>query len=229
MKSRRPVNSAVRPLQSRMGIGFVLMLWTVLLGCAALPVSIALTIWSSRNWRESRSTTKLLRPIGAALLPFILLAYGGAAFIGYAVWCERVRHVDPGIGDGWAVPVANNYSFWMIDVPERGSLGKEDGSSAAVISDVVELAEMGDRIIGRSAAKGLFILNTRSGELHAFLESEAVQEEISPLPTLESANDFYIHRRWGLLDLVAVTLIGSLGLALVFLGYRFFIRPPLVA
>ncbi|MDX6613543.1 MAG: hypothetical protein QOD75_2729 [Blastocatellia bacterium] len=205
------------------------MIWAVLLGCAAVPVSIALTIRSSRNWRESKSTTKLFRPIGAALLPFIILAYGGAALIGYAVWCERVRHVDPGIGDGWAVPVANNYSFWMIDVPEHGSLGKEDDSSAAVVSEVVELAEVGDRIIGRSTSKGLFILNTRSGELHAFLESDAVKKEISALPTLESANDFYIHRRWELLDLVAVTLIGSLGLALILLGYRFFIRPPLVA
>ena len=76
-----------------------------------------------------------------------------------------------------AVPVANNYSFWMIDIPEHGSLGKEDGSSPAVISDVVELVEVGDRVIGRSTSKGLFILNTRSGELHAFRESEAVQEK----------------------------------------------------
>jgi len=209
-----------------MGIGFVLMIWAVLLCCAAVPVSIALTIWSSRNWRESKSTTKLFRPIGAALLPFILLAYGGAAFIGYAVWCERVRHVDPGIGDGWAVPVANNYSFWMIDVPEHGSLTKDDGTRAPVISDIVELAEVGDRIIGRSTSKGLFILNTRSGELHAFLESDAVQKEISPMPTLQSANAFYIDHRWGPLDLAAVTVIGSLGAMLLFVGYRFFIRPP---
>jgi hypothetical protein len=209
-----------------MGIGFVLMLWALLLGCAAVPVSIVLAIWSSRNGRGSKPIANVLRTIAAALLPFILLAYGGATFIGYAIWCERVRHVDPGIGDGWAVPVANNYSFWMIDVPDHGSLGKADGSSAAVISDVVELAEVGDRVIGRSTSKGLFVLNTRSGELNAFLESEAMPKEVSSLPPLQSANDFYIHRRWGLLDLVAVTLIGSLGAALIFLGYRFFIRPP---
>ena len=202
------------------------MFWALLLGCAAVPVSIVLAIWSSRNWRDSKPIARVVRPMAAALLPFILLAYGGITFIGYAIWCERVRHVDPGIGDGWAVPVANNYSFWMIYIPEHGSLGKEDGSSPAVISDIVELAEVGDRVIGRSTSQGLFILNTRSGELHAFLESEAVQREISPLPTLESANAFYIHRRWGLLDLVAITLIGSLGAALIFLGYRFFVRPP---
>src|SRR5687768_10851616 len=105
-----------------MGIGFVLMIWALLLGCAAVPIAIALTIWSSRNWRESKSTTKLFRPIGAALLPFILLAYGGAAFIGYAVWCVKVRRVDPGIGDAWVVPVGNGYFFGMIDIPEHGSL-----------------------------------------------------------------------------------------------------------
>ncbi len=202
------------------------MLWALLLGCAAVPVSIVLAIRSSRNWRHSGTAARIVRPIGAAVFPFVLLAYGGVAFIGYATWCERVRHVDPGIGDAWAVPVVNNYSFWMIDIPEHGSLGKEDGSSPAAISDVVELAEVGDRVIGRSTSKGLFILNTRSGELRAFLESEAVQKEVSPLPTLQSANDFYIHRRWGLLDLVAVTLIGSLGAALTFFGYRLFIRPP---
>jgi hypothetical protein len=58
------------------------------------------------------------------------------------------------------------------------------------------------------------------------MELEAVQKEISPLPTLQSANTFYLHRRWGFLDLIAVTLIGSLGAALIFLGYRFFIRSP---
>jgi hypothetical protein len=202
------------------------MFWALLLGCAAVPFSIVLAIWSSRNWRGYGTTGKVFRPIAAALLPFVLLAYGGATFIGYAIWCEKVRHVDPGIGDAWVVPVGNDYSFGMIDIPEHGSLFKDDGSGSPEISDIVELAEVGDRIIGRSSSKGLFVFNTRSGELHPFLEFEAVQKEISPVPALQSANTFYIHRRWGILDLVAVIVIGSVGVALTVFGYRFFVRRP---
>jgi hypothetical protein len=209
-----------------MGIGFVLMLWALLLGCAAVPVSIGLAVRSRRNRQHSGTGAKIVRPIGAALFPFVLLAYGGVAFIGYATWCVRVRHVDPGIGDSWVVPVGNNYSFGMIDVPEHGSLLKEGSFGTPVVSDIVELAEASDRIIGRSNSKGLFVLNTRSDQLRSFLELDAFQKEISPLPTLQSANTFYLHRRWGFLDLVAVTVISSFGLALMFFGYRFFIRVP---
>ncbi len=209
-----------------MGIGFVLLIWALLLGCAGVPAAVVLGVWSWRAEHRSRPNRGLVRPIAAALLPFILLLYGGVTFIAYGIWCEKVRHVDAGIGDSWMVPVGNDHFLCMIDIPEHGYLLKGGCSGSPAISDIVELAEVEDRIVGRSSSKGLFVFNTRSGELHPFLESEAVQKEISPLPTLQSANAFYMRRRWGWLDLLAVSIIGSLGAAIMFLWYRLFIRAP---
>jgi hypothetical protein len=93
-----------------MGIGFVLLIWAVLLGCAAVPVAFAIAIWSVRSHKRVGAPVSLLRTGAAAILPFVLLAYGGVAFVGYAAWCELGRQVDPGIGDGWMVPVGNDVS-----------------------------------------------------------------------------------------------------------------------
>jgi hypothetical protein len=209
-----------------MGIGFVLLVWAVVLGCAAVPFSVGLAIWRWRTQRCSRPNTSLLRPIAAALLPFILLTYGGLAFIAYATWCETKRHVDAGIGDSWMVPVANNHFFCMIDVPEHGYLLKGGCSGSPAVSNIVDLAEVGDQIIGRSDLGGPFVLDTRSGEERFFPELEDAQKQIPTPATLQSANSFYINHRWGWLDLLALLIIGSFGAVIMFGWYRLFIRMP---
>src|SRR5437867_3088253 len=107
-----------------MGIGFVLLLWAVFFGCAAIPVAATLAVWSWRNQTRSVANHNYLRPLVASLLPFGLLVYAGTAFIVYAIWCGTARGVDPGLGDLWAVPVGTGYYFCMIDVTESGRLFK---------------------------------------------------------------------------------------------------------
>jgi len=51
-----------------MGIGFVLLVWAFLLGCAGAPVSIVLAVWSWRVQRRSRPSSGFFRPIAAAFL-----------------------------------------------------------------------------------------------------------------------------------------------------------------
>jgi len=46
-----------------MGIGFVLLVWAFLLGCAGAPVSIVLAVWSWRVQRRSRPSRGFFRPI----------------------------------------------------------------------------------------------------------------------------------------------------------------------
>ncbi len=209
-----------------MGIGFVLLLWAVLLGCAGLPVGLALGLWSWRNQRRSPSRAGMLRPIAAAALPFVLLAFGGAAFIAYAIWCEEVRHVDAGIGDSWAVPVGNDHFFCMIDVPDDGYLLKGGCSGTPAVDDVSELTEVGDRIVGNSRSSGPFVLDTRSGALQTFATLEAALGQFSPRPSVQTANSFYVRRRWGWADLAAgvLTVVPAGGILIVW--FRRFIRVP---
>jgi len=209
-----------------MGIGIVLLVWGVLFMCAGAPVSIGLAVWSWRTQRRVKPQAGLGRPIAAALLPCVLFAYGGIAFIGYAVWCEGVRHVDAGIGDSWMVPVGNDHFFCMIDVPEHGYLLKGGCSGSPPISNIVELAEVGSRIIGRSASDGPFVFDTSSSELRLFPDlPEARRTFPSPI-VLESANKFYTHRRWGWNDLLALVILGSLAAVIMALWYRLFVRAP---
>ncbi len=209
-----------------MGIGFVLLIWAVLLGCAALPVGLGLGVWSWRNQRTAPESRGMLRPIAAAALPFVLLVYCGATFIAYAIWCEEVRHVDAGIGDSWAVPVGDDHFFCMIDVPDDGYLLKGGCSGAPAVSGITELAEIGDRIVGNSRSRGPFVLDTRSGAVQTFATLEAALGQFSPRPSVQTAKSFYLRRRWGWADLAAGVLTGVPAAGIVIVWYRRFIRAP---
>jgi hypothetical protein len=69
---------------------------------------VVLGLWSWWNQRRAVGRGGVLKPAAAAALPFLLLGYGGVAFTGYAIWCEAIRDVDPGLGDAWRVPVGND-------------------------------------------------------------------------------------------------------------------------
>ena len=118
--------------------------------------------------------------MAAAALPFLLLGYGGAAFLAYATWCEAVRGVDPGIGDSWQVPVGNDHYFCMIDVPESGSLLKSGCSGGSIVNGITELAVAGDLIVGNSKSNGPFILDTRTGALQTFASVDAATAGVRP-------------------------------------------------
>jgi ABC-type dipeptide/oligopeptide/nickel transport system permease component len=120
------------------GIGFVLFFWALILGVIAMPFSIALGLWSWWNERRAHRRGWVFKAVVAAALPFILLAYAGAAFGVYAIWCEAVRNVDAGIGDGCRVPVTNDYYFCMIDVPlDNLKVACHDGSHLGCLKEAL--------------------------------------------------------------------------------------------
>ena len=114
----------------------------------------------------------------------------------------------------------------VIDVPEHGYLLKRGCSGSPPVSDIVELAAVGDRVIGRSKSSGPFVFDTRSSELLVFRDLLEALRKFSPPPELQSANSFYIRRRWRWLDLAALGIIGTPGAGIIFLCYRLFIRGP---
>lgn len=209
-----------------MGLGFVLLVWAVLLACGGVPVAVGLGVWSWRNRRRSLTERWPLSALAAAALPFVLLAYGSAAFLSYAFWCESVRHVDAGIGDTWAVPVGNDHFFCMIDEPDRGYLIKSGCTGVPAVSGIAEIAAVGDRIVGNSQSSGPFLFDTRSSELKTFSSLDAALGQFSPHPTLQTAHSFYLRRRWQWADLAAVALISVPAVGILIGWYRWFIRAP---
>lgn len=83
-----------------------------------------------------------------------MFGYAGAAFTVYATWCEAIRGVDPGIGDGWQVPVGNDHYFCMIDVPEEGYLLKGGCSGAALVDGITLIGSSDDLVFGNSKSNG---------------------------------------------------------------------------
>jgi hypothetical protein len=211
-----------------MGILFVAFLWLVALCILGTPVAIALGLWSRKNQkRSSLKSNNFRRPGIAAALPLILIAYGGFAAIGYGIWCEAVRNVDMGIGDGCQVPVGNNHFFCMIDVPDKGYLLKNGCSGSPRIDDITELAKVGDQIVGISKSSGPFIFNTRSAALQKFNSLDMALSRFTPRPALQTANVFYLHRRWGWSDLIAVLIAAIPCIGILIVWYKRFIRMPI--
>jgi hypothetical protein len=143
------------------GVGFVLFFWALLFGGAAVVCAVVLGLWSWWNQRRAFGRAGIFKAVAAAALPFLLLGCVGAAFAGYAIWCEAVRHVDPGIGDGWRVPVGNDLYFCMIDVPDDGYLLKGGCSGAPIVHGITELAAAGDLVVGLSESSRPFVRSMR--------------------------------------------------------------------
>lgn len=212
-----------------MGIGFVLLFWAVLFGVLGIPVAVGLGLWTWSNHRRARTNARIAKALAAAALPYVLLAYGGVAFLTYAAWCEAVRHVDAGIGDSWMVPIGNDHSFCMVDVPTHGYLLKGGCSGSPTVSGITDLTAVGDDLVGRSESSGAFIFDARSGSLRTFPTVEAAAGQFGSPPRLQSANTFYIQRRWGWPDLAALAILAVPVAVCLVAWYRWFIqaREPL--
>ena len=206
-----------------MGLGFVLIIWLIILVALAIPTSATLCLLTRRF---SKSATKNLlrrRIVIAGVVPFAMIAYFGFAFIAYGSWCLLVRNVDPGIGDGWVVPVGNDYTMEMIDIPENASIHM---NNETYIKGIKLVGKMEPYVFGRSA-DGYFILNVSSGELcqseseHSFRE-KLKERGVLKTDILETPGSFYQRNRWGIADLMfalIVFFIPAIGLYPVWTDY----------
>jgi hypothetical protein len=83
--------------------------------------------------------TNRLKHLAAALLPFVLFSFWVIAYIPYHNWSVEPRHVDPGLGDAWWVPVSNDYSFYLLAVPFDGFIVKEGYGRERVVAGIYKL------------------------------------------------------------------------------------------
>lgn len=101
-----------------MGIGIVLIFWTIV-GTVAASIG-AVILGSFTAWFTKESPKRRRAILVASAFPFLCLGWAGALFIFQAIVNETVFHRDPGLGDTWECPLPNGYAITMIDVTDRG-------------------------------------------------------------------------------------------------------------
>ncbi len=193
-----------------MGIGFVLLIWAVLIGLLAVPAR-ALLLRIGRQTGGDPRGTRLSRW-------FVIMFFGGGAyafiaFMAYWVWCDLSRGVDCGIGDSWRVPVGHGYEMGMIDLPNDASLHSAGSEGEAVVSGIDQIGEYGQYVFGHSASDGSFVFDTSSRTLHREKNLIALISRLHSLGVTETAtvpvHEFYMAKRWSWVDAVAVILLGA--------------------
>lgn len=206
-----------------MGILFVMLILAAIFFFLGIPAAVALGVWSWRNQKRSPDKVRRHRSIVAAILPYMLVAYGGAIFIIYGLWCESARHVDAGIGDSAKVPIGNGHFFCMIDLPDKGYILKGSCSGSPAIDEITELAVVGDRIIGNSQSNGFFIFNTKTEAIQKFDSLDLALNQFAPRPLLKNASSFYVQLRWGWADAITLLIAGIPAIGIIIFWYKRFI------
>jgi hypothetical protein len=205
-----------------MGLGFVLLFWGIVIFIASAGAAVilaGLVFWIER--RRGRVRKRWLA--AAAVFPFLMMVYAGGAFAAYAVWCEVVRDVDPGIGDSWRVPLGNGYSLTMIDTSEqafiRGPRGEQSHFGLTRIGS-------GRDVVAGEAESSFFLVNVRQHTDTSFASEADLQRQLSlqgvgQLQLMPPA-EFYDQHRWGAADgLAAIAIAVPPFAALMFLVRRF--------
>lgn len=206
--------------ETRMGLVFVLLLWLLALGCAGIPVAGALAGWSWLNNRRHGGPWKL-RALAASTLPFVLINVGLAWFVSYALIAGRLGW-DTVAGDEVSVPLANGYTFRVIDQLDQGYL-KDGRSGAKRVGGITRLTQCGNFVAGYSKTRP-FLFDTVSGVLSEDVDDGAIAKECGPSVNFEPTSEFYRKRRFGWFDLAALAAFSSMAIPTSVFWYRRFIR-----
>ena len=102
---------------------------------------------------------------------------------------SEIKNVDIGIGDSWYVPLPNNCELLFIDIPENAYIEK---NGQTVISEVSQLQQIDNEIIGMTTTNKYFSYNTKTNALKEFLsKDELIIQNSNIKPKLINSVDFY--------------------------------------
>jgi hypothetical protein len=207
-----------------MGIGFVLLLWSVIgiiVSVIALLFFRATTAFLTRGVTKGRHRAIVV----AGLFPFACFAWAGFVFVFQALINESVLHRDPGLGDAWHCLLPNGYEILMIDVDDYGwvynpkTQVNPDGvrEQEDAIANVRLLQITGPYIFGgvdQKATEHLdgandqidsyFVLNAQTGKRTTLPNYDALRNTAFQLGTqlkLESIQTVYSRYRFSWFDL----------------------------
>ncbi|MBC7749163.1 MAG: hypothetical protein H7Z76_11420 [Methylotenera sp.] len=182
-----------------MGIGFVFILHLIAIGIfsglIAAIVSI-ITFFSSKKENRKRNIwTAIFSPF-VGLYTLYMCGLIGSGIV------STIKNVDIGIGDAWYVPLPDNCQLLFIDIPEQAYIEK---NGQTVISEVSQLQQLDNKILGKTGSNKFFSYNTTTNELKEFTtENELIIQNSNIKPNLINAIEFYSDKRN---DIAGVALI----------------------
>ncbi len=213
-----------------MGIGFVLMIWLVILIILGVPAALFFILIAYLVSRKASSKYRKRRMIFAAFLPYLMIAYFGFCFVIYSIWCVTLRHVDIGIGDGWCVPLGEGYTFEMIDIPDNAFISK---AGKTQIYDIQLIAEKDCNLYGRTK-NSYFMLDTQKNRVDYFdskekMKSSLVQKGIVDIPDFMTPNKFYRNKRYTIADVIEQITTGVVFLFILHKVWIKYLKEPKTA
>jgi hypothetical protein len=225
-----------------MGIGVVLLIWTVAGTFLAAIGGLVLRGLTQLVTRGAKKKGRAQAMSVAALFPFACLGWAGFIFLFQAFISQNLLHRDPGIGDTWHCPLPNGYALLMTDATDHGWIynpktqpGEAVGQRGDAVANVRTLQITGRYILGAADSRAsehvsdgsnpvdeFFLMDTQAGKHMTFVRYEALEFQAKQLgiqPNLEPINGVYTRYRFSWFDVFAGVLIfvPPLG-AMYFLG-----------
>lgn len=230
-----------------MGIGFVLLVWTVVGAALASVASLLLGGAVGFLTRDAVSATRKRIIFAARLFPFACLAWAACIFLFQAAINTTLFHSDPGFGDSWNCQLPDGYALLMVDTPDEGVVynPKTQPMDGTVIdqndaTDRVRVIQIsGSYIFGGSGkpvtqsdaennqVPSYFLLDTLTGKQSTFLTYNALRAEAHRLGVdldLQPIYAVYSKYRFTWFDLVAALLLFLPPLIFVILLARWTIK-----
>lgn len=205
-----------------MGIGFVFILHLIAIGIfsglIAVVASIITYCSSKKKNRKRNIWTAIISPY-IGLYTFYICGLIGSDIV------STIKNVDVGIGDAWYVPLPDNCQLLFIDIPDQAFIEK---NGRIVISEVLQLQQIGNKILGKTRNNEYFFYNTTTNELKNFTtENDLLIQNANIKPNLISAIEFYSDKKKDIAG-VALNFVGLasiiVSLATIYLIRKLIIR-----
>jgi hypothetical protein len=189
------------------GMLFLVFAALVLGGLVGIVLCLA-AYFSGGGWPR----LKRVAVWGVLALP-LSIVYLVVSVVAYGVWCESVRGVDPGIADYQLIPLQDGFSLTFIDVPNRAAIyPRHETDGEALLPNIQHIGMVDGVVFGDMAQGEGFVLHTASGQIDRMPLSAlpgALREIKAAGPVeLLPVQAFYLARRYGWLDALAVIVIG---------------------
>ena len=170
-----------------MGIVFLVIWLVIFTVIAAILGVIGVAVVSPFLSKKARKRKMLL----TFLTPTVgITSYVGSSVIAMILISELLN-VDIGFGDSWKAPLPNGYQLISVDVPDNGSIYKDDDHRTEGIDGVQQIEVIGNSVIGLSGKK-YFLLDTKIDKVTYYPSVFELQNRIGkPNIVLISNDDYY--------------------------------------
>ena len=169
-----------------MGIIF-LVIWLVIFAVIAAilgVIGVAVVYpFLSKNARRRKMLLTFLTPIIG------IASYVGSSVIAMIIISELLND-DIGFGDSWKAPLPNGYQLISVDMPDNGSIYKDDDHRTEGIDGVQQIEVIGDSVIGLSSNK-YFLLDTKIHKVTYYPSVFELQKSVRKSNIALISNDDY--------------------------------------